>query len=119
MPLPVGQRSARSSGEYGSLVSRAKNTHHPDSDLDVAIEIDPVGNDEDVQTSFIADVNRWTCELNHATGLSVDLNHYDDKDNDSKVLGYVDDHGLLVFQRGRRRDDVREPIFDMEDGAPR
>lgn len=97
-----GLPSTRSSGERGSL-GRAKQRHHAGSDLEVAIEIDPVGNDEDVQTSSIAEANRWTDGLDLAVGLSVDLNHHDREDVHSKVVGYVDDNGVLVFERSGSR----------------
>lgn len=78
--------------------SRARGDHRPDSDLDVAVEIDPVGNDEDADISWTADSNDWRAELS-GVPLQIHLHHYQEADVGSVVRNSVQREGKLIFER--------------------
>jgi predicted nucleotidyltransferase len=82
---------------YGS---RAQGTHRPDSDLDVAFEIDRLP-DVAVMEFFERTRPRWRDELSQLSGLSV---HLEPSIGDaSNVAAYVAHSGVLVYERERER----------------
>jgi predicted nucleotidyltransferase len=88
------QPSLRCLWIYGS---RAKGTHGPDSDLDVACQIDRLS-DRAAADDFRERVfPMWRAELSRLSGLTVHLEaHVGDASN---VAGYVEDSGVLVYER--------------------
>ena len=79
--------------------SRLRGTHRDDSDLDVALEIDPLPKDEDVLTSWISESSAWETELRAIVPYQVDLQLYDLDDARSVVVGYVKCCGMLLYAR--------------------
>lgn len=79
---------------YGS---RAKGTAEAESDLDVAVEIDPVGNDEDICTSFVTEANGWRSELQPLLPYKLHLEWYDC--TNKLVWDGVNSAGILVYER--------------------
>ena len=79
---------------YGS---RAKGTPKPDSDLDVALEIDPVGNDEGSYTSFLHEAEGWRAELRPQLEYQLHLKWYDA--SNAPVREGVNSAGILVYER--------------------
>ena len=59
---------------FGSRISgkshKTGENFRPDSDLDVAIEFDPIGNDENALTTWTADAKKWKSELLNLLGFS-------------------------------------------------
>lgn len=53
--------------------SRAKGMQSPKSDLDVAVDFDPVGNDEDCVTTWTFEGERWTEELQRSLPWRLQL----------------------------------------------
>ena len=80
---------------YGS---RAKGTARPDSDLDMAVEIDPVGNDEDAGTSFISEAEGWRNELRPLLG-GYDL-HLEWYDQSNHAVWAGANEGIQIYDRG-------------------
>jgi uncharacterized protein len=79
---------------YGS---RTNGTAKPESDLDVAIEISPVGNDEDAHTSWVSEAARWRAELqpllpDHA----LHLQWYDES---NREVWSGANEGIQIYQR--------------------
>jgi predicted nucleotidyltransferase len=77
--------------------SRAQGTHRPDSDLDIAFEIDRLADraalDEFHGRTFAA----WRAELSELSGLTV---HLEASVGDAtNVARYVADSGVLVYER--------------------
>jgi predicted nucleotidyltransferase len=74
---------------YGS---RAKGTNRPDSDLDVAFELDPLpyGTARD---QFHDEKARWKAELSGALGLEVHLEPI------LQAQLSVREHGVLIYER--------------------
>lgn len=81
---------------YGS---RAKGGSLPDSDLDVAIEIHPVGNDEDTYTSIVSERQKWITELQPQLPYSLHLEWYDPNGRNAVVQHAVDVDGIVIFER--------------------
>jgi predicted nucleotidyltransferase len=79
---------------YGS---RAQGTHRPDSDLDIAFEIDRLP-DSAAAAEFLERTRpAWRAELSQLSGLLV---HLEPSVGDaSDVAGYVADSGVLVYDR--------------------
>lgn len=84
---------------YGS---RLRGTQRIDSDLDVAIEIDPVGNDHTAGTSWIANSAVWRADMQaklQNLHYKLDLQHYDSSVTGSKVVQYINCCSALVYER--------------------
>jgi uncharacterized protein len=77
--------------------SRARGTARSDSDLDVAIEIDPVGNDENAYTSFVGDAGSWRNELQPLLTYELHLKWYDKSNR--PVWNGVNSDGIQVYER--------------------
>lgn len=81
---------------YGS---RAKGTPSPCSDLDVAIEIDPVGNDEDAYTSFVSEHQKWHNELQPQLPYTLHLEWYDPTGRNAVVQCAVNAKNIVIYER--------------------
>lgn len=53
--------------------SRVRGEGRFDSDLDVAVEMDPIGRDEQAQTGWMALAPKWRVELKKALSVPLDL----------------------------------------------
>ena len=80
--------------------SRAQGTHRPDSDLDVAFEIDRLP-DGAPSMDFLEHTRpRWCAELSQLSGLLV---HLEPSIGDaSDVAEYVAHSGVLVYERDEK-----------------
>lgn len=81
--------------------SRAKNTHYPESDIDIAIEIEVVNPDHETARAH------WMCEkkdmvdaLQKHIKPQIHLLHFDEEN--PKVYVGVSDHGILLFDKSER-----------------
>jgi predicted nucleotidyltransferase len=81
---------------YGS---RARGDAGPQSDLDVAVEIDPIGNDETPDVSFIATASQWRAELAPNIPFKLHLQWYDPAGSYPEVQRGVETSGVLVYER--------------------
>lgn len=79
---------------YGS---RAKGTASPESDLDIATEIDPIGNDENSYISFHHEVDGWLTELQPQLSYKLHLKWYDQ--TYKPAWEGVNTDGILVYER--------------------
>ncbi|QYR52964.1 nucleotidyltransferase family protein [Lysobacter soyae] len=86
--------------------SRAKGTSRPDSDIDIAIELNLGLNGRSSETSefifatWAFESNPWKEQLELLTKLPVDLQLYDGQETPTIQCG-VNDGGLLVFDRSK------------------
>lgn len=86
--------------------SRVRGDHRPDSDLDVAIELDlpadPAGDDglHPAAAVWMYDTEGWAEELRALTGLVIDLQHLDGHHSPTIQAG-VAEAGLLVYCKRR------------------
>ena len=79
--------------------SRLRGTYRDDSDLDVALEIDPLPKDEDVLTSWIPESSAWETELGNLVPYRVDLQLFDLDDPKSAIVRYVSCCSMLLYVR--------------------
>jgi predicted nucleotidyltransferase len=80
--------------------SRLRGTYGAESDLDIAIEIVPIGQDEDILTTWVSERGGWRAELQTILPYTVDLQLYDVSglapDN---IAQYVSCCSALVYER--------------------
>lgn len=79
---------------YGS---RVKGTARPDSDLDVAVEIDSIGSDQSMYTSFHYEAATWSSEIQPHISYPLHLKWYDR--SNQPVWEGVNSAGHLVYER--------------------
>jgi predicted nucleotidyltransferase len=77
--------------------SRVGGTHKPESDIDLAIEIDASGSDTTALLMYLERHETWQAELQNAFHYPVDLEIYDPAH--VVVVRAVDHGGLLVYER--------------------
>lgn len=77
--------------------SRAKGNNKPESDLDVAIEIDATGTDSTAILLYIHNIQKWSDELQMVTAYKLDLELYDP----AHVVVYegVNKYGILIYSQ--------------------
>ena len=81
---------------YGS---RVKGTHRPDSDLDIAFEIERLPDTAAVDGFRELTLPRWRSELVRLTGLAT---HLEPSVGDvTNVTGYLSDSGILIYESQR------------------
>jgi len=74
--------------------SRLKETHRPDSDLDLAIEfLDPW---VDTSLAWFDYHEQWERELSHRAGLNIDLQLYDIENENVRL--YVKEKLTIIFE---------------------
>jgi predicted nucleotidyltransferase len=78
--------------------SRAKGTHRPDSDVDLAIELDPALTRGCAFTSWSFDLEPILAELESAVPAVLDLQLYHDPETPN-VVQYVSESGILLFAK--------------------
>jgi predicted nucleotidyltransferase len=81
---------------YGSRARGDSGTH---SDLDVAVEIDPIGNDETADVSFISAAAQWRAQLEPHIPFKLHLEWYDPSGSNAAVRRGVHASGVLVYER--------------------
>ena len=77
---------------YGS---RVRGTQHPDSDLDVAIEIDHISTEAETQLHWMDEKAQWLAELQALSPFKVHLEMY----GTPNVNAYLEDCSRLVYER--------------------
>jgi predicted nucleotidyltransferase len=74
--------------------SDAKRNARADTDLDVAIEMEPVPDSEETIAFWIAHAEEWEAELEKCVGSSVDLEWFD-----PDVDAPLGDKAILAYDR--------------------
>jgi predicted nucleotidyltransferase len=88
-----GQRTAAVAGII-LFGSRAKGTSGPNSDVDLALEL----NDANPFAAFLANGERWQLELRATTGLMVNLESVAGPEA-KKVRNYLNECSIELFRR--------------------
>ena len=81
---------------YGS---RVRGTHTKDSDLDVAIEFDPAGNDTDCLTTWVCDSKKWCAELGSLLPWKLHLEWHDPEGETHRISSGLDESSILIYER--------------------
>ncbi|MGZ5091329.1 MAG: hypothetical protein ACXWIP_09050 [Burkholderiales bacterium] len=71
----------------------------PDGDIDIAVEIEPVGDSEETLTLWMVNSETWHAQLQQQISLQVDLEWFDPDGSTPKVLGALRERGVLVYDR--------------------
>ena len=79
--------------------SRAKDTHRPDSDIDVAVELEPVADSEETLTRWIAHAEVWNAQLQNLIAPQVDLEWFDPDGSTPSIEAGLNDSKVLVYER--------------------
>ena len=79
--------------------SRVKGVHRPDSDLDVAIEFDPVDTDEDCLTTWTSDAQEWQNQLEPLTPYKLHLEWHDPGGGTPTISSGLVDSSILIYER--------------------
>lgn len=79
--------------------SRVKGTHRPDSDLDVAVEIDAVGNDETPFDTWVGEAAGWKSQLQLRITAALDLQWFDPDGSTPKIQAALGDAASLIYER--------------------
>jgi predicted nucleotidyltransferase len=77
--------------------SDAKRNARADTDVDVAIEMEPVPDSEETIAYWIAHAEEWQAEVEKAVGSSVDLEWFD-----PDVDAPLGDKAILAYDRSTR-----------------
>ena len=68
--------------------SRAKGNPRTDSDLDIAVEIEPVADSEETLPVWMANSDKWQSELQQHISFAVDLEWFDPDGSTPKVRAH-------------------------------
>jgi predicted nucleotidyltransferase len=79
--------------------SRAKGNPRTDSDLDIAVEVEPVADSEETLAVWMANSEKWQSELQEHISFTVDLEWFDPDGSTPKVRGALRETGILVYER--------------------
>jgi uncharacterized protein len=91
-----GQDQVRRLWVFGS---RLKGVQRVDSDLDVAMEIDPIGYDESAAVTWGVYRQEWERTLTTLTCYEVHLHEFDLANPMSNVVSYIGCCAALVYAR--------------------
>jgi hypothetical protein len=78
--------------------SRARGTHRPDSDLDLAVEHDASPGDSNSFTTWICEADVWRSEFGPELSAPLDLQSYIAGKSPTIQAG-LDESSLLVYER--------------------
>src|SRR5215831_16316377 len=79
--------------------SRAKAAYHPDGDIDIAVELEPVGDSEETLTRWIAYADLWKSQLQSRVGPKVGLEWFDPDGITPMVEAGLIEARILVYER--------------------
>ena len=90
-----GKPTVRRAWIYGS---RLRGTQRHDSDLDLALEIDPLDTTNETLAEWMTESDEWRNELKELAQLDVQLEWYGGEAT-PKVLGFLSCCSMLVYER--------------------
>lgn len=79
--------------------SRAKGTHQPDSDIDIAVELEPVADSEETITRWIANSALWRSQLQSRIVERVDLEWFDPDGSTPTIAAGLNEAKVLIYER--------------------
>jgi len=83
----------------GWLVGDAKGRYRPGDEINVAIEVEPVGDSEETLVLWLANSDQWQSQLQEQTRLPVSLEWFDLDGSTPKVHGALPKGGMLIYER--------------------
>jgi predicted nucleotidyltransferase len=79
--------------------SHAMKTATRDSDLDVAVELEPVADSEETLTRWLSCAALWRSELQRRTAASIALQWFDPDGRTPTMQEQLDEGRLLIYER--------------------
>jgi predicted nucleotidyltransferase len=79
--------------------SHAMGTATRDSDLDVAVELEPVADSEETLTRWLSCAALWRSELQRRTAASIALQWFDPDGRTPTMQEQFDEGRLLIYER--------------------
>jgi len=79
--------------------SRAKGGHRPDSDIDIAIELEPVGDSEETLTRWLFHAHLWESQLQRRIAAKIDLEWFDPDGSTHTIEAGLNEAKALVYER--------------------
>jgi predicted nucleotidyltransferase len=79
--------------------SRAKGTNRPDSDINIAVEVEPVVDSEETLVVWAANSPKWKAQLQEKLTMPVDLEWFDPDGSTPKVRGALRESSVLIYER--------------------
>ena len=83
----------------GWLVGDAKAPYRAGNEINVAIEVEPVGDSEETLVLWLACSSQWQAQLQEQMRLPVTLQWFDLDGSTPKVYGAVAETGVLIYER--------------------
>jgi predicted nucleotidyltransferase len=78
--------------------SRARGTHRPDDDIDIAVELEPVADSEETLLVWLANSEKWRSQLQDKISLPVDLEWFDPNGGTGTIRAALDQAKTLVYE---------------------
>ena len=78
--------------------NRVKITHNPES-IDIAVELEPVGDSEETLTRWIAYADLWKSQLQNRVDSRVDLQWFDPDGSTPTTKAGLLDARVLIYER--------------------
>lgn len=78
---------------------RAKETGRPDGDIDIAVELEPVGDSEETLAVWIANAGLWRAQLQSRLSPTVDLEWFDPDGSTRTDQAGLDQAKVLIYER--------------------
>ena len=79
--------------------SRATGTYRTDSDIDIAVELEPVADSEETLTRWIVHADLWESQLQSRVALKVDLEWFDADGSTPAIEAGLNDAKVLIYER--------------------
>jgi predicted nucleotidyltransferase len=79
--------------------SRAKGTFQDGSDLDVAVQIDPVNPDETPYASWFHEKAEWHAQLQLRLRVKLDLEWFDPNGSTPTIAKALSEGGVVIYER--------------------
>ena len=79
--------------------SRAKDTYRTDSDIDIAVELEPVGDSEETLTCWIAHSDLWESQLRSRLAPKIDLEWFDPDGSTPTIEAGLNEAKVLIYER--------------------
>ena len=79
--------------------SRVAGNHSGSSDLDIAIEFDPIGNYRNCDTTWICEGDQWAKELQELLPWRVQLEYHDPAGSTPTVSRGLEERNIVVYER--------------------
>ena len=79
--------------------SRATGGHRPNSDIDIAIELEPVGDSEETLTRWLFHADLWESQLQRRIAAKIDLEWFDPDGSTRTIEAGLNEPRALMYER--------------------